>query len=305
LRFVCPSVAASVGRPLGEHDAELGELAGELAVREGLQQRPDGNLTRPPRFDRNQELAWSDLLAVSECILGLLRDRRDGMELRWRKCLALVDLLRQTRLDRLSPADRERTLTLLTESASQAVGDVRAVPEPGPLGRVIFRIVASLYTRKDHGPNRGIASQGRLALVGAALRFARGKGVVPHMHRLLPEVPFAVAEEPRGPLDEQAEAVLERYYAIKVGSFQFCGAHSFGLSFLEGIEGLACTMPLILWLMRLYRDLSRSEAAERAIGIVDDHFGYNPLLGTLRLRLGLQTLARRGELSRLIAWYSR
>jgi hypothetical protein len=298
-------VAASIGRSLDEHGAELGTLADELAVREGLQPRPDGHLTRPPRFDSKQELPWPDLLAVADRILGLLRDRRDAMELRWRKCLALVELLRQTRLDLLAPADRERTLTLLFESASHTERDVRAVPEPGPLGRVIFRIIASLYTRKDHGPNQGVVSRGRLALVGAVVRFARGKGVVPRMHRLLPDATFELGEEPRGPLDEQAEAVLERYYAIKFASFQFCGAHSFGLSFLEGLEGLAVTLPLILWLMRLYRDLPRAEAAERAIGIVDDHFGYNPLLGTWRLRLGLRTLARRGELSRLIAWYSR
>jgi lysine-N-methylase len=62
---------------------------------------------------------------------------------------------------------------------------------------------------------------------------------------------------------------------------------------------------LILWLIRLHRDVAPAEAATRALTIVDDNFGYNPLLGTLRLRLGLQTLARRGELARLIAWYSR
>jgi lysine-N-methylase len=141
--------------------------------------------------------------------------------------------------------------------------------------------------------------------VGSALRFARGVGPVPRTHRLLPETTFEQAEEPRGPLGEAAEAVLERYYAIKVGSMQFCGPASFGLPFWEGLEGLAVTLPLILWVMRLFREVPREEAAVKALTIIDDHFGFNLLLGSRRMRLAFGTLARRGELARLIAWYSR
>jgi lysine-N-methylase len=305
LRFACPSAAASVGRPLAEHAVGLEDLAARLAEREGLRPDPDGVLARPPRFDAAQVLDWPDLLALGDRFLALLRDRRDPIELRWRKCLALADLLRQTRLDRLMPAERERVVSLLAASVTETKREPRQVPAPTALGRVVFRLLASLYTRKDHGSNRGVASRGQLALVGAVLRFARGIGPVPRMHRLLPETTFERAEDAGGPLDAEAEEVLERYYAIKVGSFQFCGAHSFGLSFLEGIEALAATVPLILWLMRLHEGLPREEAAVRAVGIVDDHFGYNPLLATRRLRLGLRTLARRSELVRLIAWYGR
>jgi lysine-N-methylase len=92
---------------------------------------------------------------------------------------------------------------------------------------------------------------------------------------------------------------------IKVGSMQFCGPASFGLPFWEGLEALAVTMPVILWVMRLFRNVPQEEAAVRALTIVDDHFGFNPLLATWRMRLGFRSLARRGELTRLIAWYSR
>jgi lysine-N-methylase len=305
LRFACPSAADSIGRPLAEHDAELLGLAEQLAAREGLRASTGPYLSRAPRFDRDQILEWPDLIAVAEQILALLRDRREPMELRWRKCLALTDLLRQTRLDWVPPTDRERTLARLIGSVEHTVRDPRLVPAPGTAGRVAFRLMASLYTRKDYGPHRGVAARGRLALLAAVAQFARGTGSVPRMHGLLPESTFEQADEPRGPLGEAADQVLERYYAIKVGSFQFCGAHSFGLPFREGFEALGVTVPMILWVMRLYRDVSREEAARRAIGIVDDHFGYNPLLGTRRLRLGVQTLARSGELARLIAWYSR
>jgi lysine-N-methylase len=305
LRFACPSAAASLGRSLSEHNADLGDMAELLAERENLRAQPDGNLTRSPPLAGNQRLAWPDLLYLVERLLALLRDRRDRMERRWRKCLVVIDLLRQTRLDSLPKSALEEVLSTAMTAAADTPQDPHHVPAPTALGRVIFRLAAALYTRKDHGPNRGLASRGRLALMGAALRFARGTGPIPPMHRLLPEATFEQAEQPCGPLGQAAEEVLERYYVIKVGSLQFCGPASFGLSFWEGLEALAVTLPLILWVMRSFHGIPQEEAAVRALTIIDDHFGFNPLLGSRRMRLAFQTLARRGELARLIAWYSR
>ena len=306
LRFACPSAAASKGRSVTEHQADLEDMALRLAERERLAPHPDGALVRPPRLDSKQRLGWPDLLLLVDHFVNLLRDRRETVERRWRKCLALIGLMRKTRLEGLPRGTLEETLTILTTAANaDAPKDPHHVAEPTALGRVLFRLAAALCTRKDHGPNRGLAARGRFALVAGALRFARGAGMVPRTHRLLPEATFAQAEEPRGPLSKAAEEVLERYYLIKVGSVQFCGPGSFGLSFWEGLEGLAVTVPLVLWVMRLFRDLAQDEAAIRALTIIDDHFGFNPLLATRRMRLGFRHLARHGELSRLIAWYSR
>jgi hypothetical protein len=46
-------------------------------------------------------------------------------------------------------------------------------------------------------------------------------------------------------------------------------------------------------------------AAEQAIQVVDDHFGGNPMLSFPHIQYLQQTLARRGELEKLVAWYSR
>jgi lysine-N-methylase len=125
------------------------------------------------------------------------------------------------------------------------------------------------------------------------------------MHGGLPETTFEELEKPRGPLPPAAEEVLERYYTIKVGSLQFCGPASFGLSFWEGFEALALTFPVILWVARAFPDGPRERAVMKALTVVDDHVGFNRVLGTFRQRFGFQILARRGELARLIAWYSR
>ena len=139
----------------------------------------------------------------------------------------------------------------------------------------MFRQAVALYTRKDHGPNRGLAGQGRVALLWAALRFARGEGAVPRMHKWLPETTFAEVEKPRGPWPMEVEAILERYYTLKVGALQFCGPASFGLPFWEGLESLALTFPVIAWVSRLFTEGARASAFLKALSIVDDHFGFN------------------------------
>jgi lysine-N-methylase len=305
LRFACPSVASGKGRPLGEHKAMLDDLAGRMAERENLRPQANGLLAAPPPLVADQRLDWPDLLSLVDHLLALLGDPRDRLERRWRKCLVVVDLLRQTRLDQLEKSGREQTLALVLTSAATVAKDPAHIAAPSALGQLIFRLTAAVCTRKDRGPNRGLGSRGWLALLGGALRFARGVGPVPRFNALLPEATFEQAEEPVGPLSEAAEEVLTRYYTIKVGSLQFCGPTAFGLGFWEGLEAFAVSMPLVLWVMRLCRDVPQEQAAMRALTILDDHFGFNPLLASRRLRLALQILARRGELARLIAWYSR
>jgi lysine-N-methylase len=47
------------------------------------------------------------------------------------------------------------------------------------------------------------------------------------------------------------------------------------------------------------------QAVEQAIQVVDDHFGGDPMLGFPHIRYLQQMLAQRGELEKLVAWYSR
>ena len=62
-----------------------------------------------------------------------------------------------------------------------------------------------------------------------------------------------------------------------------------------------------LWLARVLTtaDRPRDEAVRLAVRIVDDNFGFNKLLGTARQAWAVQTLADRGDLARLVAWYAR
>jgi lysine-N-methylase len=303
LRFACPSAAANKGRALPEHQADLRQFANDLARREHLQPGSDGSLAPPPTLDSGEQLDWPDTLRLVDALVKLLRLGRDPIERRWRRCLHLAQNMRKARLDAVRGGRLTELIDLLASSGELDVPASNALlPPPGWIGRILFRQAAALFTRKDHGPNRGLASRGRLALMGAAYRFTRGAGTVPRLHAKLPDADFARLEEPVGPLSAEAEAVLERYYLIKIGSLQFV---AFGLPFWEGVEGLAVTLPVILWVARMFRDRSQAEAITQALVIVDDHVGFNRVLASLRQRLSFRILARTGELERLIAWYAR
>jgi lysine-N-methylase len=308
VRFACPSAAASKGREMQEYGPALREFAAELARRAGVPERPDGTLTPPPPLRRRQTVPWPDVHRCVEALLTILLNRRDPMELRMRKCLALAAQMRKVRLDHIEGPRLTELLDLLRGmvDAETPAQHMRVEP-PGWIGRVLFRQALAVYTRKDQGPDRGPAQRSRASLLMAAIRFARGRGAVPRTHRALPETTFEQVEVPRGALGTEAEEVLERYYHIKVGSLQFCGSTSFGLPLWEGFESLAVTLPVILWVARAFAvgEKPGADAIMKALTIVDYQVGFNRVLARLRQRLSFRILARTGELGRLIAWYSR
>lgn len=301
LRFACPAAVANQGRPFAEHQPELNEYVPHFEQVQGIEAA--GIL--PPPLQRDQSLSWADLFRFVQTLETILRDRGQRIEYRLRKCLALAKLCRQARFDKLKGGRLRDFLDMVSAGLDDEVpADPHSLPPPGGVGRVLFRQALAVYVRKNQGPYRSVVRT-RLGFVRAALRFALGKGRVPRLHGLLPETTFARAEEPAGPLPTAAEELLERYYLVKIGSLQFCGAAAFRFSFWEGLESLALTLPLILWLSRVLPGASRADTVAQALGIVDESFGFNPILGMPTQRFGLSLLSRRGELERLIAWYAR
>jgi lysine-N-methylase len=304
VRFACPSAAESKGRAIAAHEQELRDFAALLEQREKLPSA--GSQAPPPPLQGRQSVEWPDLLRLVEALQKLLRNRGDRIERRLRKCLAFAGLCRQAKFDAVKGQRLAELLDLLTAGLEGDVpADPAALAAPGWTGRLLFRQALALYARKDRGPNRGPATFGRLSLLSAAWRYARGRGEAPRLHNWAPQTTFEKAEQSAGPLPADAEALLERYYLIKVGSLQFCGVTNFDMPVWEGLESLLLTFPILMWLRRAMSDLPPAQALTRALSIVDDNFGYHPALGSGRQRFALRLLARTGELERLIAWYAR
>lgn len=302
LRFGCPSVANNHGRVITDHAAELQRLAALYG------QHQAGEAVPPPPLQGNQVLPWRDLWRLTRGILRLFDQANQPLQWRWRLCLGVVEQCRQARLDALTDSRLEEFLDLITPTvAAELSVRLEDLPPPSWIGRVLFRQLASVYARRDRGPNQGPAARSRLGLLLAGWKFAWGSGQLPLVNRLLDGLTFAGLEQPAGPLGAEVEQLLTRYYHVKIAALQFCGVRNFGLGFWEGLEALALTFPVILWLTRglAGKNLSRLQAAALATGIVDDGFGFNAVLATRRLRFAHHLLARQGELPRLIAWYSR
>ncbi|MFN4261766.1 MAG: YkgJ family cysteine cluster protein [Gemmataceae bacterium] len=298
LRYSCPSAADEQGRPLSVHADELTHYAHQLQ-----EQNPD--IDAPPLQGR-QRVAWADLLLFVAAIDGLLRQSRLPLERRWRLILALASQCRRARFEKISGPRLRDFLELLTAAVPAEVPPWSlTVSTPTPLGRLLFRQLLAIYSRQDHGPDQGLAARGRLALFHAALRFARGRGPVPRLHAQLPDITFEHMEQPVEPWPVEVEQRLERYYRVKVQSLQFCGPIHYGWSFWDGLEALALTLPAIGWLSRAWPKVPRREAVTRALRIVDNNFGFNPLLGGRRQRLSLAILRYRDELTRLVGYYGR
>ena len=107
------------------------------------------------------------------------------------------------------------------------------------------------------------------------------------------------------PLPPETEALLLRYYRVKVESLQFCGPTNFHRPYWEGLDALLLTFPAILWLTRVFSrgSLDRANAAKLALRLVDDSFGFNKLLDAGLQAWAIRTLADRGEVAKLIARY--
>jgi lysine-N-methylase len=301
LRYACPAAAQNQGKPLPEHAGELADYAAEMEREEKLA----GRTIAPPALQPGQCADWSDLFRFVETLSSILCNRNDRLERRWRKCLTLAALCRQAKFDEIKGHRLQEFLELVASGLdTEAPADPSAVAAPSWIGRVLFRQALAVLVRKDVGAQRGPATQSRLALLAAARRFATGRGPVPRIHALLPETTFQELETPLGPLSAEAELLLERYYLVKVSSLQFCGPANFGLPFWRGLESLALTFPAILWLIRAFGTEPREAGAARAVSMVDHNFAYSPHLGGRFQRLALRLLAQRGELEKLIAWYS-
>ncbi len=312
LRLACPSATENKGRALS---AQLGDAREYAAFFESTTSR--GALEAPPPpLQGSQAISWSDVGRIATAFSKLLADEDDPFERRWRKILFIVMMLRKATFDGGGDPKKAVTGGKLSEllhvlglaAEDEEPASAIEVKRPGWAGRTVFRQLVAVFSRKDHGAEKGIAQRGPVSRFMSAVKFASARGRVPKVHAALPDAAtFAAGEIPLGALSDTTVSLLVRWHRMKIESLQFCGAPNFGLSVWEGIESLALTFPAAMWLARVLVAGGKTPdaAVTQAVRMVDDNFGFNPLLGSVRQKFALRLIANRGDLPRLVAWYGR
>ncbi len=302
MRFSCPSAAANAGRPVSNAEKDLVRLSHLLEKHEGR----SADSAPAPLLQAGQQLPWADVARVVQVLVEIVQDRSDRIERRLRKCLAVARVCRKAKLDGLKGKGLSEFLQVLRAAVDTDVArEAGDVPPPDRmLGKVLFRVLLPIFARRERDVHRAKGIRRGLSRVRDGWRFARGRGRVPRINEFLPEISFDAVEQSSG-MPAEVDETLERYYVVKLNSLQFCGPPNFNMPLWAGLESLVLTLPMILWLSRAFTGLAPVKAVEQAIQVVDDHFGGDQMLALPHVRFAMLTLAERGELEKLVAWYGR
>ncbi len=324
LRFSCPSVVANRGRLMSQNADEIKQLA-RAVVPDGFEKMP------PPAISARERVEWPDFLRFVEAINATLAPADVPIALKLRRTLFWLNLVEQSRFNKLSSVRLTEFLDLIRQAAcdelpdsgsrtressdqSLASGDrslttsATKIIEPNSVASVQFRLLAAQYARKDTAADLSAGWRGRWKLFRAATRFARGTGNVPALQPVFREVPFESLEQPFG-FPAESDELWTRYFRVKVQALHFCGAAYYDVPLVEGFQSLALILPATMWIARwLAASQNRKQLTpadvEQALTISDHHHGYSPLFGSFGFRRRVRTLAQLGEIPKLIDWYT-
>jgi lysine-N-methylase len=304
LRFSCPSVVANQGQRLVDSQKDLRQIE-RLVVPDSADQTPC------PPLNSQETLDWNDTLIFVDALDETFASGRGLFlhKLMW--ALFWVNFVNQSKFDKIRGDRIVEYMDIIINAAFDEIPtDLGSLPPPSSIGRMHFRLLAGQYARKDTSVEARAGMRGRMRLLRSAWKLFRGKGLVPQLQSQFQEVPFATLEEPFGSLPNGAEELLTRYFRVKIQGLHFFGPAYYDIPFAEGFQSLALIVPSIFWIARWIaasagRHSLLLEDLQHAIAIADHHHGYSPLWGQFGFRSRVRTLAKLGDLERLIAWYSR
>jgi lysine-N-methylase len=220
LRFSCPSVVASQGRPVSRYQAALAQFAVLLEKHVGQ----TGENVPPPLMGPGQKASWPEVIRFTQALVEIVQDRAERLERRLRNCLALIALCRRARFGAISGDRFAEFMELVRAGLVDAPRPPADLAPPGWIGRILFRtLMLTVYARKDWGRHQGNVTPSLPARARAGWRFIRGSGSVPLLNRFLGATTFEEVESRTGFLPADIDETLERYYLIKLSSLQYCG----------------------------------------------------------------------------------
>ncbi len=297
LRFSCPSAVANRGQPLSEQGREVQKLAALVVPANYTEGLPPPVAAGPPG-------EWPDFLRFVQWLDTTLAVADAPVALKLTRALRWLRAVEQGGFDQIGGAGADEILGALVQSATRNQANLPQPPEPpSGFGRLFLRMMVVEHARTTTVKDLASPGRYRLQMLWASLRFGVAGSRTPALRPGLKRVRFADIEQPFGPLPAAAEAMLTRFFRVKIQSLHFCGSAFHGRPLIAGFQNLALLFPVIVWLSRwLAISAGRSSVTEAhvagAIAMVDYHHGYSADLPA-RVRL----LSQREDIAKLCAWY--
>jgi len=298
LKFSCPTAGANDGEPMTALAHQIPKLA-RLVLPEDHEDLP------PSPVAAGAALEWPDFRRYVLALDRFFTAEKVSVALKLQRALHWLASIERGCLDQATGEGAEEILEALAENT---VMRCAALPEkreqPSGFGRLFLRQLVLEHARHTTVADQALQSSHRWKMLLAALRLMCSSGHTPALRKGLKVVPFRAIETGFGELPAGAEALLTRYFRVKIQSQQFCGVGFHGCSLVEGFRNLTLMYPIVIWLARwLAVSAGRSQLTDadvaRAITIADFQYSFTPYLAW-RTRL----LQQRHDIEKLCGWYA-
>jgi lysine-N-methylase len=297
IRRACPSAAADKGRQVTEHLREVRAYAAEGKLIE--------HSAAPPPIKPGEEAEWKRSRGILETLCRVTGDERYPPIRRLVHGLELCRLVESAQTRDMPTGKLNDLLAVLEEHiAEEASPHFANRQRPSVSGRLLFRQIGleavRLHPRSYVTPRWWT----RFQLAWWAVKMVIGRGNLPHVHPRFPTATFRRIEQPLGLLDAALYRPLSRYFETSTASYQYALGDRSGWSIIESYRQLALLYPLALWLLRWATAGRPADVNDiyEIITTLERSQGYAPLFGP-KQRSRLRTLARLGDLPRLVIWY--
>ena len=262
----------------------------------------------PPAIVPGLRRNWHDTQRVADALARLTGDTRYPLVRRLVHGLEFCSLLTECPRRKLRSLDTKALgeLVDVIESASRENAGRWFADRQPPSGAAVmlFRQTAGDVVRLHPRlvPRRSWGERFRLGW--AAVKLARGSGIVPALMPGVGPTTFEALERPLGPLPAEITQPLDNYFESFALSLRYAALGYARWSLVEGFGNLALQYPVALWLLRWASKTPTVDELIPLICCLDRAHGYAPFTGW-RQRRRVSILSGTEQLQRLVTWYAR